>query len=838
MSAPEIPDATAPRPPALTLLAVGLLAGATLGLQVAFTRHFSFLYWHHFAFMIIGIGMLGFGAAGAWLARRGGVEPGADGLRLAARAAVAAALCAALHLAIAPFFRFAPLALLDDPRQFFVLLGLYAMMLMPFASLGLAQAAVLAGHRAWAHRVYAADLLGAGLGCLATLGVLAVLSAPAAVLAWGTCAALAGALLGRGVGTRTATGALAVCGVLVALLALGWADERPFRPAPSKDMSFLYFTPSGRPRPEPLLERTVSSATLRLDVSKPLVVPFGFGGNVAGPRRARQAKARIVYQDAAAPTLIYALDPERAPFLGRTSQGLAYQIREKPRVLVIGAGGGPDVMIALHHGAESVTAVELNPQMMELGRVHYANFNKGIYHRENVRPIVSEGRHFLGRNRETFDLIQMSGVDTFAALASGAYAMSENYLYTVEAVEAILNALEPDGLFTNSRWYLAPPRETLRLVAVMQEALRRDGAADPSRHLFVMKADTWATALLSRRPFSEAELATLRAWTAEHGWRVVLDPNGSGARPFVEWVHGSGAERAAFFDAYPYEVKPVSDDNPFFFQFYRWRNLLDPPRSRGGHSITRIPVGYAVLAASLVQMTLLAALCIFGPLWSARSRLRGTPRLARRFAFFAAVGFGFMTLEITSLQLFTVFLGHPIYSMAVTLASLLVATGLGSAWAGRRSAAPARIVASALGALSVWVGATVLALGPLLDLVVGWPLLGRALLVAAWLTPAGLALGMPFPTAIRALQAETPALVPWAWGANACLSVIASLASVLVAMQVGFRVTLVLAVALYWAGYWAWRSTLEPSPSWTTRPVRTSASDTDARNSMPPTRTR
>ena len=144
MSVPEPSEVAAPRPPALTLLAVGLLAGATLGLQVAFTRHFSFLYWHHFAFMIIGIGMLGFGAAGAWLARRGGVEPGPDGLGLAARAALAAALCAVLQLAISPYIEFAPLALLDDPRQFFLLLLLYALMLAPFTSLGIAQAAVLA----------------------------------------------------------------------------------------------------------------------------------------------------------------------------------------------------------------------------------------------------------------------------------------------------------------------------------------------------------------------------------------------------------------------------------------------------------------------------------------------------------------------------------------------------------------------------------------------------------------------------------------------------------------------------------------------------------------------
>lgn len=797
------------RPPSRTLLAMGLLAATTLGLQVTLTRHFSFLYWHHFAFMIIGMGMLGFGAAGALLARRGGLADTDDALSVAVPSATGAALAVATYLLVGPHLFFRPLELLSSPDQFFVLALLYGFMLVPFTALGLAQGAILAAYRSHAHRVYAADLIGAGLGCLVTLIVLAVLSAPLALLAWAAAAAVSAALLAVGSPVRRAAPAWVVLAALALGLVSGWADGRPFVPAPSKDMTKLYFEPNGTLREAPDLDYTVSSATIRLDVSKPYEMAFAFGGHIATQPEERAVVARTVYQDAAAPThLIDLAEPERAAYLGLTNQSLAYQIRERPRVLVIGAGGGPDVLIALHHGASNVTAVELNPQMLELGEERYADFVHGLFQRADVKPIVSEGRHFLGRNTETFDVIQMSGVDTFSALSSGAYAMSESYLYTVEAARAVIGTLEPDGLFTNSRWILQPPRETLRLVAVLAEALRREGIADPARHLFVVQANWWSTTLLSRRPFGEGELEVLRDFVAARHWRVVLDPDGSGKRSFRAVVSGNEATRKAFLDEYLYDVSPVSDDSPFFFQFYRWRNLIEPQETMGGYSITRVPAGYAVLIASLVQMTLLAGICILGPLWSQRSQLHGHAGLAGRFGLFGALGIGFMTIEITSIQMFTVFLGHPIYSMAISLAALLVSTGLGSVWAGRRSATPARIVGSAVVGITLWVGATIALLQPLQDAAIGASLLTRAGIVAAWLLPAGLALGMPFPTAIRALEAETPALVPWAWGTNACLSVIASVTAVLVAMGLGFRATLALAAIVYWLGYLAWRSTV------------------------------
>jgi spermidine synthase len=804
-------DSSLSAPPRI-LAAVSVLAGATLGVQVALTRLFSFLYWHHFAFMIIGIGMLGFGAAGAWLARRGGVEPGADCDRVAARAALAGAVGLAGYLAVGAHVRFEPLVLLDEPSQFFQLLALYALMLVPFTALGIAQGALIAGYRRDAHRVYAMDLVGAGLGCLGTLALLDVVSAPSALLVFAALAAGCAVAIGQGASIWDWLPAWGAAAAAVVLLTVGWADARPFVPAPSKELADLYPPPGHPEHGQPFVAYTSSSATIRLDVSPAKDLPFMFGGDTAAPGRERLVPSRVVYQDGAAPTLLLGIeDPMQAKFLGVTSQSLAYQIREEPRVCVIGAGGGPDVWIALHNGAESVRAVELNPQMLALGRDVFADFVHGLYARPEVAPVVSEGRHFLARTDEKFDIIQMSGVDTYAALASGAYTMSENYLYTVEAGRALLRALAPDGLFTNSRWILEPPRETLRLVHVLMESLREEGAADPAAHLFVMKAKRWATTLVSKRPFRAEELARLRDWVAARGWTVLLDPDGSGTSPFTRLVHSDGAERARFLAGYPYDVAPVGDDRPFFFQFYRWANLFSGPDSDGGYAITRIPVGYAVLAASLVQMALLSGLFILGPLWSERAGLRGVPRLGAHLAFFASLGAGFMAIEVTAIQAFTVFLGHPVYSMAITLTALLIATGLGSAWAGRRSTPPGTRIAQAVASVVLWSIATGFLLQPVLDTAIAWPVWARGLLVVGWLLPAGLALGVPFPTAIEALQTRQPALVPWAWGVNGCFSVLASLAAVLVAMQVGFSGTLWLAALIYVGAALAWRVSAESS---------------------------
>ena len=282
-------------PPPRILAAVAVLAGATLGVQVALTRLFSFLYWHHFAFMIIGIGMLGFGAAGAWLARRGGVEPGTDCDRVAARAALAGAAGLVAYLALGSAVRFEPLALLDEPGQFFQLLALYALMLVPFSALGVAQGALLAGYRRFAHRVYAMDLVGAGLGCLGTLALLDAVSAPSALLVFAALAAGCAVAIGQGEGIRDWLPAWAGAALALGLLMIGWADARPFAPAPSKELADLYPPPGHPGHGRPFVDHTSSSATIRLDVSPakdssnavPMRPPCAIPGAPCVPRRKR-----------------------------------------------------------------------------------------------------------------------------------------------------------------------------------------------------------------------------------------------------------------------------------------------------------------------------------------------------------------------------------------------------------------------------------------------------------------------------------------------------------------------------------------------------------------------
>ncbi len=781
-----IDEASAPR---RVVACAALLSAAGLGLQIALTRLFSFLYWYHAAFLVVAIGILGLGAGGALLARRG-LASREDGLALAAAGAAACALSLSVFWLLGARIDMEPLALLSDPAQPLRLMAIELLVLLPFTGLGLAQGALLSVFARAAPRVYAADLAGAALGCVASVALLSWLTPERALGAWGCVAAGAALLLARSRGARLAGAAGGALALGIAALTRPWH----FLPAASKGVRPFLVAPGAAAPGAPLIAETLPSALLRLDVTAPFTAPFLFNGALGAGVVAPPLATRIVFEDGAAPTMLHDIaDPAAAEFLGRTNQSLAYTVRKAPRVLVIGAGGGTDVAIALHHGAMSVTAVELNPALVRLVAETHADFVHRLYERRGVRVVVSEGRSFLARNREPFDVIQMSTVLTQAALSSGAYALSETYLYTVEAVETMLASLSKDGLVSSSDWYLEP-WQTARLVGIYAEALRRRGA-DPAAHLFVVHAGSCATTLVCNRPFSSEELATLRAWAEAQGWSVLVDPRVPPDPRLAGFADRDGAAAAAHLASLPVDLSPVTDDRPFFFHVFRWRSLL---------SGTKPPTGDGLLMFGLAQTALLSMLFVLAPMAGMRETAGSARSIARYLLVFALLGAGYIAVELAAIARFTVLLGTPVASLAVTLAALLAATGAGSAMVSRSALPARRWLLFACCGLAAWVSVTLLAGSALQRAALAWPLGARSLVVALWVLPAGLVLGTPFPASLRALEAESPPLVPWAWAVNACASVLAASVTVLFSMRFGFRAVLLSSVAIYAAAVPAW----------------------------------
>jgi SAM-dependent methyltransferase len=489
-------------------------------------------------------------------------------------------------------------------------------------------------------------------------------------------------------------------------------------------------------------------------------------------------------------------------------QGAAFRLHPKGEALVIGSGGGVDVVVGLYHGARHVVAVDVNPKTMEFVRGRYASFAGGVFNRPDVEPIVSEGRHFLSRDRRQFDVIQLSGVDTWAALSSGAIALTENFIYTAEAFDEYLAHLKPDGVLGFSRPYFSPPLETMRLSATALAALERRGVSDAFRHLFVIAGQgqaadgPWAELLVKRSPFTEQEVSGLARWATELGFEVIFDPFVQSDLPLDYLARPSPADRRARIERFDLNVHPATDDAPFYFQYHRWRDLFRPPPLGAPP-----PAAMLVLAASLFQVSVLSALFILYPLRRLRPAV-AMPRFGRAalFCYFASLGLGFILVEIGLLPKLTIFLGGPAYALAITLFTLLSCAGLGSLLSSRRASDPLELVAKVIPAAAVLIVLAALSLDTITTRLLGLPLVGRAAASVLLIGPIGLLLGMPFPAGLRYLDVVSPELKPWAWGINACATVVGTSLCMILVTALGFRSAFFVGAAVYALGYVALRA--------------------------------
>ncbi len=567
--------------------------------------------------------------------------------------------------------------------------------------------------------------------------------------------------------------------------------------------------------PEARLATTRWNAISRIDVvERSGSVPWTRNPNAPYPE---PEQALIVIDgDATTPLLAWDGDPESLPFLDWTISSVAPQALRPESALVIGPGGGIDVLTLLRQSVSRIDAVEVNPIISDLVSAGpLAELGGSLFARDEVRLEVAEGRSFVRRRRavgaEPYDLIQLSLIDTWAASLSGAYSLTEGYLYTVEAFDDYLGALSDHGVLSITRWLHQPPRETLKVVTVASAALAGRGVGDPARYIAVLRLGNIGNTLIKRTPFTSEEIERLVRVAGERGFRFLHLPTAAGDNALSDFLNAPSAEaRAEFIDAYPYDVRPATDDRPFFFQFGRWRDL---GRDAWGEAQILLS-GRLVLLALLVQALALAGLLVFAPLAIAARRRRGaggggsadralpSRGSGHALVYFGAIGFGFMLLEIALMQRFTLFLGQPVFALALIFVALLGGAGLGSSQArrlgGERPGAPWTFAAIALASV-----AYVAVLPAVFGACLGLSFAGRALISTALILPLGFLLGLPFPLAlIRMQRAGRADLTAWAWAANGCASVLGPIVAVLLAFDLGFTGVQVLAAGAYLAAGW------------------------------------
>jgi len=787
-----------------TRIAVALVSAAAIGLELALMRAFSFRLWHHFAYMVISVALLGFGASGtaiSFLRPRIAKAPGAWLSASAALFAASIPLSFTASQAVEVNVRL----LAWSPGAFLGVAAVEGLTLVPFFFAGACIGIALSDTPGNVPGHYAANLFGSGAGALGALVLMWRLSTAELFLATAACA-FVGAL--SSLQRRRAWSAATVALAGAALAASAVFMPREIKPSQYKMISYL----GNIPGTETLY--TGEGPLGRIDVAANPAYHYAPGLSLQ--YRGPVPPHAILMRDGETAGAIYDVDTlSQWLFLDHTTAALPYHLRERPEVLLIGAGGGADIALALVAGAARVTALEMNGQVIDLMRGPLYERGGRVYEAAGVEILSAEARGYLAASHERFDAIQLHVAGGWASSSAGVQAAQESYLYTVESFEAMLAHLGEDGILCVTAWAETPPRVGLRVLDTLAEALRSRGL-DPAERMAMIRSWATVTLIASRTPLSSAESTRLREFCRERAfdicWLGDLQEREVNRRHVLEepyyWraacaLFGSG--RREFLESYPFEIAAVRDDSPYFFHFLTLRSLEFLTEQVGRRSRAFIEVGYLLVLGAFAQTVLLAALLLVAPLLLRVRGLRAARGKAAAALYFLSLGAGFMLLEMVFLQKFILYLAHPVYSGAAVIAGFLVFAGAGSMMSGRWRSRPGRVVAAAGAAILAVGSAYLLGLDRWLALTQGCGLPVRFAVAAATIAPLALAMGHMFPLGLVRVGASGGALVPWAWAINGFASVAATVAAPLLAMKAGFVWTAAAALGFYLLAILTWR---------------------------------
>jgi spermidine synthase len=796
MTVPAVLPARTEIPEKTLLAGLALTSFAALLLELALTRLFSVVLFYHFAFLAISVALLGLGAGGvfAYLLKRRlsgvGTRRFAASLCLANALVIVGVLEVVLHV---------PVALQVSMRTLVRLTAIYSAAAVPFFFTGLLFSMVFARETWRISRMYGADLGGGALACLALVPLLNRLGGPNVIL---------------------------FAGLVLSVAALVWADSRAIRScAVLLGIALAALVAANRSG------RLIDVVYAKGEFRNPAWVEFARWNALSRVEVDRQGQAKAIVIDADASTYIMNADlshwkgTEWEHDLMAAPPALANVLRPHGEFAIIGPGGGVDVLRAVANGSPSVTGIEINSIIANtIMRDKYADYSQHLYQRPEVHIHVGDGRSFLRSSAQRFDVVQMTLVDTWASTAAGAFALSENNLYTAEAFREYFDHLKPDGMIAITRWEFRHPREALRVVSVAMEALHQMGVANPAANFIVasegrLNEDGIPVVVLAKKTaFTLQEEAAVLAHLGRYPRLDALYlPSQPQTNPFSDLIGGN--DPYAYARRYAYNIAPVHDSAPFFFFTLKAAQVL---REKGLRSGIDWKVNLGVLVLLLVLVISVVAVLGFLVLPLAL-KSRDTRPPARPLFYFVVVGLGYILVEIAFIQRFVLFLGHPTYALTVVIFLLMLSSGAGSLVSRRFLRQTERcwipLVLVVLG-IAACVG---LLPGRLADWV-GLPFESRLLISGLLLVPLGFLMGMPFPTGLRALaessksrllprpepdawdsrERDTPDsdsresnAIEWAWAMNAAASVLGSVLAMVIAIQFGLDTALASGAACY-----------------------------------------
>ena len=795
-------------------LEILLVSFAGLLLEIAYTRIVSFKLFYYYTYLVIGLALLGIGTGGVLVTISKRMRAASTEIVLL-WTFLFGAMSVLVGYVVVARTPIDTLAIWDYgtydsfssvARLLLICLALFS----SFIAVGIVVSTLFGRQSQEIGRLYFFDLLGAGIACAIVVSLIGRIGPPATILLAGFVMAVCSVRIAVRSRPRVAVGA----GVLAVVLLVAVAVPS-LLPEQREDATKVQLN-SGN---------TVFSSwspIFRVDVAE--VSP----------------DVRVLYHDGLHGSGIYRFNGDLST-LGRFDTDprlfpFATERKAPRRVLIIGAAGGNEVLASLHFHAGHIDAVELNPVTYHLVTDEMAAYSGHLADNPKVNYVNGDGRSYLARSDHEYDLVWYPAPDSYSAAnaaSAGAFVLSESYLYTSETIKSSLEHLTPHGILAAQFGefdYDAKPNRTTRYVATARQALEELGINDPRSHIMVATSPigvggTLSTILVSRAPFTlagvkrfvssldDVDRSRLRYAPGEQA-RMAADAHGSTAVAQLASLPRSKLEH--WYDTYPYDVRPISDDGPFFWHFNQFDDVLanfTKPIDRGDFEDS---VGERVLLLLLGVSVLFATVFLLLPFLAIRSTWVALPHKARSALYFAALGFGFIFFEVTLIQRLTLFLGYPTYSLTVTLMSILIFTGIGALLSERWKRHPRRVLPWLLVAIVLLTVFYEWGLPPLTDALLALPLAARVPIAFVFLAPLGLCLGTFMPLGLGAVADLTEhkvEYVAWGWAVNGFASVVGAVLSTILAMSFGFRTVLLVALGIYLVALLVLRGLLQPEPA-------------------------
>ncbi len=779
-----------PKPENISGIYAGVffISAATLLLEITFTRIFSVSQWYHFAFMIVSIAFLGYGASGTYLSLKQHLQDKNN--RLLETASLLFSLSCPLTYMITQKIPFDPYRITWDHSQIIYILIYYLILSVPFFLSGIYIGAVFAKTPGKISKLYFFNLTGSGLGCILVILLFSLFGASEIIMA--------AFLLGM-------FSAMSLCHTkkkifIYAIISVSLILAYGISPLPEINMSPYKSLNTALNYKDAQLLSTEWNSFSRVDVVQSKAVRYAPGLSYMFKGDLPPQTGLTIDGDSLQGITEYTRLNELR-FIDYLPTTLPYKLQNESRTLtlIINPGSGLDVLTAAYHNASTIHAVETNPLIVDA-----VTERSGLYQDNRVDVIIDGARSFMRRSDEEYDIITVSLKEDIITSSTGLYGLSENYLYTTDAFQDYYKHLSENGILSVTRWLQNPPRGDIRVVSLVAATLEKEGIEDYEQNIVVIRTYVTLTVLMKKNRFTEEEIKEIKKFSKDRRFDLVYVPgideseaNTYNKFPeplYYQLTQGILFDRNRLYNEYLFDISPVNDEKPFFSSYFKWSKLTPLYESMNKKWEPFFEGGF-LLIVILIQAVIVSIILILTPLYYFQRREKKIPYKFRTISYFFLLGLGYMLIEIPLIQKFILFLGQPIYATSVIIFSLLVSSGLGSLISDKLDIKKLKYILITLGALIL---SYPLILPGLFDSLLSQTLPARILISFLLLTPAGTLMGMPFPLGIKNIDNK---LIPWAFCANACASVIASVLAAVIAISMGFYAALTVAAVAYLAAY-------------------------------------